>query len=113
MGVGSLKSNLTKARKRVKATEELIGGGGSSLVRAKDGSAFTSWYPTTFPSPSAFSRSGFFNSLIFYILCSVFEISTCLSVSLYMEGDFICEMLIGWWWWVCSEAQVFDLCRSV
>ena len=28
-----------------------------------------------------------------------------------MEGDFICEMLIGWWWRVCSEAQVFDLCR--
>ena len=58
MGDGSLKSNPTKARKRVKATEELIGGGGSSLVRAKDGSVFTSWCPTTFPSPSAFSESG-------------------------------------------------------
>ena len=58
MGGGSLKSNPTKARKRVEATEELIGGGGSSLVCAKDGSAFTSWDPTTFPSPSAFSESG-------------------------------------------------------
>ena len=58
MGGGSLKLNPTKARKRVEATEELIGGGGSSLVCAKDGSAFTSWYPTTFPSPSAFSESG-------------------------------------------------------
>ena len=92
-----MKSNPMKARKRVEATEELIGGGGSSLVRVKDDSAFTSWYPTTFPSPYAFSKSRSFNSLIFYILCSVFEISTCLSVSLYMEGDFICEMLIGWW----------------
>ncbi|KAF3457873.1 hypothetical protein FNV43_RR02533 [Rhamnella rubrinervis] len=41
MGGGSLKSNPTKARKRVEATEEPTGGGGTSLVRAKDGSAFT------------------------------------------------------------------------
>ncbi|KAF3457874.1 hypothetical protein FNV43_RR02534 [Rhamnella rubrinervis] len=41
MGGRSLKSNPTKARKRVEATEELTDAGGSSLVRAKDGSAFT------------------------------------------------------------------------
>lgn len=47
MGGGSLKSNPTKARKRVEATEEPATGGGPSLVRAKDGSAFTRWYPSS------------------------------------------------------------------
>lgn len=40
-----MKSNPTKARKRVEATEE---SSVPSLVRGKDGSAFARWYP--FPS---------------------------------------------------------------
>lgn len=86
MGGGSLKSNPTKARKRVEATEDPTGGGGgSSLVRAKDGSAFTRWYPISSPSPSsAFPESlGFSFSLIFYILSSVFQISIWLCLFVY------------------------------
>lgn len=44
MGGGSVKSNPTKARKRVEASMESAATAASSLVRGKDGSAFARWY---------------------------------------------------------------------
>ena len=61
MAAGSMKSNPTKARKRVEASQESTA---PSLVRAKDGSAFARWY--YFTSSDLFSFFFFFLFLFFF-----------------------------------------------
>lgn len=92
---GSVKSNPNKSRKRVEASQESVV---SSLVRAKDGSAFARWYDQT---------------LILVSVCLVVTFRSCpfsLFVVWFTNGNY---RIWGFWLWLSVMRFVISLSRCL